>query len=158
MDGINEETHVVQRLVVYASAKYCHVYIATDFLELLRFPCQGFHLRTASEVHLVYKKEDGCIRAELLQRCQARLIVVEVLLHVSRLNFEDIDHDTDVLEDGTLLNGEVRVHECILTATVPEVQYKVAQEAEMVLLDVYRRPKTRCKRSRLIGTGSIRFN
>lgn len=39
-------------------------------------------------------------------------------------------------EDGRLLGREVRLHERVLAAAVPEVEDEVPEEADMVLLDV----------------------
>ena len=39
-------------------------------------------------------------------------------------------------EDGKLLGGKIRVHKRVLTATIPEVENEVAEEANVVLLDV----------------------
>lgn len=90
----------------------------------------------------MHKEEDGSIRAVLLQGTQTCLVVVQVLLHVASLDLKDVNHDADVLKDGRLLDGQVGIHESVLTATIPEVQDEVAKEADMILFDIDSRTKT----------------
>ena len=88
------------------------------------------------------EKEDSSIRAVLLQGSQTSLVVFQVLLHVTRLDLEDVYHDADMLEYSRLLDGEVGIHEGILTTAIPEIQNEVAKKANVVLLDVDSSAKT----------------
>ena len=76
------------------------------------------------------------------QRGETLAIVFHVFGNVSCCNVEDIYQHTDMLKDGRLLGREVRVHEGILAATVPQVQDEISEEADMVLFNVYRGAKT----------------
>ena len=60
-------------------------------------------------------------------------VVHGVLGRVVCADLENVDQHADVLEDRRALGGH---HERVLTAAVPEVEDKVAQEAHVVLLDV----------------------
>ena len=53
-----------------------------------------------------------------------------------RADLEDVNQHADVLEDGRALGEEVRVHERVLAAAVPGVEDEIAEEADVVLLDV----------------------
>ena len=67
-----------------------------------------------------------------------------------RADLENVDQHADVLEDRRALGGQVRVHEGVLAAAVPEVEDKVAQEAHVVLLDVDCRAEARGERGGVI--------
>ena len=150
-ENCGDGTHVIERLVVYARTKHGDLHASACFPQLLSLPRQRLRLRTASKIHLVHQEEDGRIRTVLLQCCQASLVVVQVFLHIARLDFEDVYHDADVLEDRSLLYRQVGIHERVLTATVPEVQNEVTKEAKVVLFDVYR-----CTKTRREGGGLVR--
>ena len=53
-----------------------------------------------------------------------------------RADLEDVNQHADVLEDGRALGGQIRVHECVLAAAVPQVEDEISEEADVVLLDV----------------------
>lgn len=100
------------------------------------------------------QEEDARVRAVLLQRVEAVAVVDEVLGHVAALDLENVNEDADVLEDGRALGGEVDVHEGVLSTTVPEIEDKVAEKADMVLLDVDGGPEARSQGSGIIGAGN----
>lgn len=98
----------------------------------------------------MHEREDDGVRAVAPQRGEALAVVAHVLRDVARGDVEDVDEDADVLEDRRLLGGQVRVHEGVLAAAVPEVEDEVAEEADVVLLDVDRCTQARCERGGVI--------
>jgi hypothetical protein len=74
-------------------------------------------------------------------------------VHLARLNVEHVDENADVLEDSGALGGEIRVHEGVLAAAVPEVEYEVAEEADVVLLDVDGCTEAGGERGGVVGAG-----
>lgn len=99
----------------------------------------------------MHEEEDGSIRAELPQPFQAVPIVLQVLGHLPTLDVEHVYQDPYVLEDGCTLGSEVAVHEGILPAAIPEVENEVAEETNMVLLDVDGSSETCSRRCGVIG-------
>ena len=141
MGGGRKEKHrrqayLVQRLVVNARPKYRDPHRTALRLQLPRPPLQQRRPVSRDEVHLVYEKEDARLRRVLLQRVQAIAIVRRVLGRVMRADLEDVYQHTDVLEDGRALGRQVRVHERVLAAAVPEVEDEITKKADVVLLDV----------------------
>ena len=61
-----------------------------------------------------------------------------------------------MLEDGRALRREVRIHEGILTAAVPEVENEIAEEADVVLLDVDGRAEARGEGSGIVRAVQIK--
>jgi hypothetical protein len=86
----------------------------------------------------------------LLQRVDAVAVVRGVLDRVVRADLENVDEHADVLEDRRALGGQVRVHERVLATAVPEVEDEVAQEANVVLLDVDCRAEARGERGGVV--------
>lgn len=72
----------------------------------------------------------------LVNRLQARLVVVHVVVQLAALHVEHVNQHLDVPEDVVLLRGEVLLHERLLAAAVPQVQHQVAEEADVRVLDV----------------------
>ena len=99
----------------------------------------------------MYEKEDARLRRVLLQRVQAIAIVRRVLCRVMRADLEDVYQHTDVLEDGRALGRQVRVHERVLAAAVPEVEDEVSKKADVVLLDVDGRAEAGSERCGVVG-------
>lgn len=62
-------------------------------------------------------------RAELTETIQAVTVILEILGRLARLDIEDVDENAYMLEYRRSLSCEIRVHERILAATVPEVKY-----------------------------------
>jgi len=115
----------------------------------LQLPCPALQQRSPvprDEVHLVHEEEDTRLGRVPLQRVQAIAVVRRVLGRVMRANLEDVNQHADVLEDGRALGGEVRVHERVLAAAVPEVEDEISEEADVVLLDVDCRAEARSER------------
>lgn len=147
-----EAPNLVETLVVYAGAEDGEVKASTDLLKLVPFLLEGDLPPRPDKIHLVHQQEDGGIRAELSQAFQTVTIVDQIFLSLSTFDVEDINQDTDVLEDGGPLRGKIAVHEGVLSAAVPEVEDEVAQESNMVLLDVDCRTQSRGKRRWVVGT------
>ena len=55
-----------------------------------------------------------------------------------------------MLEDGRALCGEIGVHERVLPAAIPEVEDEVAEEPDVVLLNVDGRAEARRERSGVV--------
>ena len=94
----------------------------------------------------MHEQENGRVGGVLLERIETVAIVLSVFGAVARADFEDVDEHPDVLEDGRALRGEVRVHERVLSSAVPEVENKVAEEPDVVLLDIDGRAEARSER------------
>ena len=94
----------------------------------------------------MHEKEDARLGRVLLERVKAIAVVGRVLGRVMRADLEDVNQHTDVLGDGRALGGEVRVHEHVLSAAVPEVEDEISEEADVVLLDVDCRVEARSER------------
>ena len=60
-----------------------------------------------------------------------------------------------MLEDGRALGGEVRVHERVLAAAVPEVEDEISEEADVVLLDVDCRAEARSERCGVVRARKV---
>ena len=150
-NGCRKRAYLVQRLVVNARAKHRDAHGAALRLQLARAALEqhGFIPR-ADEVHLVHEEEDGRLGRVALQRLEAVAVVRGVLGGVVRAHLEDVDQHADVLEDRRALRREVRVHERVLPAAVPEVEDEVAQEAHVVLLDVDGRAEARGERGGVV--------
>ena len=110
----------------------------------------------------MHEEEDRRLGRVLLQRVEAVAIIRRVLDSVMRADLENVYQHADVLEDGRALRREVRVHERVLPAAVPEVEDEVAQEADVVLLDVDGRAEARGERGGIVGAVHLkkidRFN
>lgn len=139
-------TYLVQRLVVYARAEHRDGDGPALRLQLAFSPLEEGTLVTHDEVHLVHEQKYGGIGGVLLQRIKTVTVVLRVFGCVARADFEDVDEHPDVLEDGRALRGEVRVHERVLASAVPEVEDEVAEEPDVVLLDIDGRAKARGER------------
>jgi hypothetical protein len=85
----------------------------------------------------MHKGEHRSVWAVLPECTQALLVVLQVARDAPALDLKDVDKHTDMLEDCRLLGREIRVHERVLAATIPKVEDEVAEEADMVLFDVY---------------------
>ena len=94
----------------------------------------------------MHEQENGGVGGVLLERIETVTVVLRVFGSVARADFEDVDEHPDMLEDGRALRGEVRVHERVLSSAVPEVEDEVAEEPDVVLLDVDGRAEARGKR------------
>jgi len=103
----------------------------------------------------VHKKEHRHFWQVLLQRVEAVTVICCVLDSIMRADLENVNQHADLLEDGRALRREVRVHEGILTAAVPEVEDKVAEETDVVLLDIDGRAEARGKGSGIVRTVQI---
>lgn len=97
------------------------------------------------------QQEDRCFGAVRPQSVKAVAVVFQVLVHLPRLCIKDVYHDANVFEDGRALGGEVRVHESILATAIPEIEDKVAQEPDVVLLYVDCGTKARRQRRGIVG-------
>jgi hypothetical protein len=69
-----------------------------------------------------------------------------------RADLENVNQNADVLEDRRALRREVGIHKGVLAAAVPEVEDEVAQETDVVLLDVDGRAQARGERGGIVGT------
>lgn len=128
MSGHREKrlaTYLVQTLVVYASAQHSDIDIPTRVLQFFFLLLE--HLVTLPyKVHLMNQEEYSGVGAVRVESCDTVPKVLEVFAQLSGLNVEDINHDADLFEDRAALSRQIRVHEGILPATIPEVQNKVA--------------------------------
>ena len=138
--------HLVQRLVVYARAKHRDGDGPALRLQVARAALEHSTLFPNDEVHLVHEQEHGGVWGVLLERVETVAVVLRVFGGVARADFEDVDEHPDMLEDGRALRGEVRVHERVLPAAVPKVEDEVAEEPDVVLLDVDCRSEARGER------------
>lgn len=141
---------LVETFVIYAGAEDRQIEVPADILQLLFLRIESLLSCLANKIHLVYKEEDGRIRAELPQPFKAFSIVVQVFVHLAALHVKNIDEDPNVLEDSCSLRGEITVHEGILSAAVPQVEDEVPQETNMILLNVNGRTESRGEGSRVI--------
>ena len=145
--------YLVKTLVVNTRAKHLDGRLAASPLE---FGHLAFHdsipFGLPHQVYLVHQKKHVRIFAELRQPLQAVLIVLQILFHLAGLDIEHIDHHPYMREDDGALRTQVRIHECILATTVPEIEDEVAEEADVVLLDVNRSAETGSEGRRVIGT------
>jgi hypothetical protein len=143
--------YLVQRLIVDARTEHRDGYGSTLRLQLARPALQQrCPISTRDEIHLVHEEKHGRLGRMLLQRIDAITVVRGVLDRVVRADLENVDQHADVLEDRRALGGQVRVHERVLTAAVPEVEDEVAQEAHVVLLDVDGRAEARGERGGIV--------
>jgi len=131
---------------VNARPEYRDGHRAALRLQLPRPALQQRRLVPRDEVHLVHEEEDARLGRVLLERVEAIAVVRRVLGRVMRADLEDVNQHADVLEDGRALRGEVRVHERVLPAAVPEVEDEISEEADVVLLDVDGRAEARSER------------
>jgi hypothetical protein len=125
-------------------------------LQLARATLQQRSPIPRHEVHLVHKEEDRRFGRVPLQRVEAIAVIRRVLDGVVRADLENVNKHADVLEDGRALRREVRVHEGVLAAAVPEVEDEVAQETDVVLLDVDGRAEARCERGGIVGAVQLK--
>jgi hypothetical protein len=91
-------------------------------------------------------------RAVLTETVQTITIILEILVRLAGFDIEDVDENAYMLEYRRSLGCEIRVHERILAATVPEVEDKISQETDVVLLDVDGCSQPRGQRCRVVGT------
>jgi hypothetical protein len=54
----------------------------------------------------------------------AFLIIHQILLELGRLDIEDVDEDTNMLEGDGTLGREIGFVKCDLATTVPEVEHE----------------------------------
>jgi hypothetical protein len=120
-------------------------------LQLARAALQQRSPIPRHKVHLVHKEEDRRFGRVLLQRVEAIAIVRRVLDGVVRADLENVYEHADVLKDRRALRREVRIHESVLAAAVPEVEDEVAEETDVVLLDVDGRAEARRERGGIVG-------
>ena len=99
----------------------------------------------------MHKEEDRRLGRVLLQRVEAVAIIRRVLDSIMRADLKHVNQHADVLEDRRALGREVRVHECVLPAAVPKVEDEVAQETDVVLLDVDGCAEARGERGGIVG-------
>jgi hypothetical protein len=135
---------------VNARPEYCDGHRTALRLKLPRPTLQQRRLVPRDEVHLVHEEEDARLGRVLLERIEAIAVVRRVLGRIMRADLEDVNQHADVLEDGRALRGEVRVHERVLPAAVPEVEDEISEEANVVLLDVDRRAEARSERCGIV--------
>lgn len=62
--------------------------------------------------------------------------MIEVLLGTVALDVKDINQQLDAAKDGLAVALEVALVEGVLAAAIPQVEDEVAQEADVVVLDV----------------------
>lgn len=129
---------LVQTFVIDTCAQHLDGQVSTGLLQLLPlcFESRFLQIVSAYEVHLVHEKEDSGFRTELSESLQTVAIVVQVFGHLAALHVKNVDEHANVLKDGGPLGGKIAVHEGILSTAVPKVEDEVAQESNMVLLDV----------------------
>ena len=142
-----------------ARAKYSDGHRTALRLQLPRSALQKHRPVPRDEIHLVHEEEHRRLGRVLLQRVEAIAVIRRVLGRVVRADLKDVDEHADVLEDRRALRGEVRVHERVLPAAVPQVEDEIAEEADVVLLDVDGRAEARSERCgvvRAIGVCFIR--
>ena len=99
----------------------------------------------------MHKEEDRRLGRVFLQRVEAVAIIRRVLDSIMRADLKNVNQHADVLENGRALRREVGVHERVLPAAVPEVEDEVAQETDVVLLDVDGRAEARGERGGIVG-------
>lgn len=146
-------THPIETLVVDASPKHRDVRRLLALAQQLALLALKRRAALPRQIHLVHEQKHRGVRAEVAQPVETVAVILEVLIHLARLDVEHVDEDADVLEDSRALGGEVRVHEGVLAAAVPEVEDEVAEEADVVLLDVDGRAETRGERGGVVGAG-----
>src|SRR4051812_47610453 len=93
----------------------------------------------------MHQQEDPSLRTVSPKCIQTVEIVDKILIHLTRLDVKHVDKDSDVLEYRGALRRQIGIHERILTSTIPQIEDEVAQESDMVLLDVDRSTQSRCK-------------
>jgi hypothetical protein len=145
--------YLVQTFVPDACPEYSHVNVTTGRLELGLLPLKHGLSVAAHEVHLVYQDEHASIRTIRRQRLEALFKVLQVLVHLPRLDVKDVNQDADVLEDCGPLRRQVEFHERLLAAAVPEVEYQVPEKPNMVLLHIDGRTQATSERSRVVRAG-----
>ena len=144
-------TYLVQRLVMNTRTEHRNRHHSALPLQLARAALQQRSPIPRHKVHLVHKEEDRRFGRVLLQRVEAIAIVRRVLDGVVRADLENVYEHADVLKDRRALRREVRIHEGVLAAAVPEVEDEVAEETDVVLLDVDRRAEARRERGGIVG-------
>jgi hypothetical protein len=149
--GWRKEAHFVQRLVIYARAEHRYTNGPALCLQLTLATLENNTLFPYHEVHLVHQQEHGSIGGVLLERVETVAVVLRVFGGIARADFEDVDEHPDMLKDGRALCGEVRVHERVLSSAVPEVEYEVPKEPDVVLLDINGRAEARGERRGVVG-------
>jgi hypothetical protein len=151
------DTHPVKRLVVNARPEDLEVQPWRNrtclFQQLLLLVLKRkLSIPTlAHQIHFVHQNKHVRTGTVPLQRIEDSAEVLHVGYSVPGLDLEDVDKHTNGGEDSGLLSGEVLLHVRVLPAAVPEVENQVAEETDMVLLDVGGDSQTRCKRCRVIG-------
>ena len=117
---------LVQTLVIYARPKHQDGEVTAGRLQLSLLLLEYDRLVHPDEIHLVHEQEYDSTCAELAEIFQTIAIVFEILVRLARLDIEHIDENADVLEYRRALCCEIRVHERILAAAVPEVEDEIA--------------------------------
>lgn len=129
---------LVKALVIYTRAEDGNACVSAGILQFFMLLVESDGLRFPYKIHLMHQQEYGSVRAELFKPIQAIAVILEVLVHPACLYIEDIYHNPDMLEDCGLLSGQVRIHEGILAAAIPQIENEVPKEAYVVLLDINR--------------------
>ena len=148
--AIKKRRNLVERLVVYTRPEHRDCDGPTLSLQLALAPLEKGALIAYDEVHLVHKQKYGGIGGVLLECIKRIAVVLGVFGGVACADFENVDEHPDVLEDSGALGGEVRVHERVLASAVPEVENKVSEEPDVVLLDIDGRTEARCERGGVV--------
>ena len=143
--------YLVQCLVVDARTEHRDGHGSTLRLQLARAALQQrCPISARDEIHLVNEEKHRRLGRIPLQRVEAIAVVRGVLDRVVRADLENVDQHANVLEKCRALGGQVRVHERVLTAAVPKVEDKIAQETHVVLLEVDCRAEARGDRGGVV--------
>ena len=141
-----------------ARAKHSDGYCPALCLQLARAALQQRCPVPRHKVHLMHKKEHRRFGRVFLQRVKTVVVIRCVLDSIMRADLENVNQHTDLLEDGRALCREVGIHEGILTAAVPEVEYEIAEEANVVLFDIDGRAEARGERGGIVRAVQIKLS
>ena len=90
----------------------------------------------------MYEAEYLCVSRVFPDGFETRLIILNVLLHLSTLHVEHVDQHGDVLKYIIPLRGEVVLHERLLSTAIPQVEHEVAEETYVRVFHVDSRTET----------------
>ena len=153
--GNNLRPCLVQRLVPNTRPEALEVMNPAAGAALLNEPTSivQYHLPFlfGHEIHLVDQNKNPCLRTVLLHCLKNSREVIEVLLGAVGLDIKHVNKQLDGAEDGLPIPLKVGLIKGILAAAIPQVQDEIAEETDVMMLNVEGRGETHGVPSQIVG-------